>query len=87
MKSLKTLGAAFVVLCSALLVGCTTTRIAPLGAPTTEIISLETSTTLEYTLPTVDVYVCPSHGRIAQTVTIRGKEYCSHCLWEKLLDD
>ena len=87
MKNVSTISALVAVVSMLLLVGCASSRIDPLGEPTTETITIDTTTTLEYRPPTVDVYACPSHWRVTQTVTIRGKEYCTHCLWEKLLDD
>jgi hypothetical protein len=87
MNNVRSIAALVAVVSMLLLVGCATTSIAPLGEPTAETISFDTTTTLDYKMPTVDVYSCPVHGRVVQTVTIRGKEYCSHCLWEKLLDD
>ena len=59
----------------------------PLGKPKTEAVKFESHSTLEYEIPTVDIYDCPVHGRIAQVVEIRKKPYCEHCLWEKVVDD
>lgn len=87
MKNVRSISGLVAVVSMLLLVGCATTRIEPLGEPTVEAISTSTTTTLEYRLPTVDVYACHVHGRVVQTVTIRGKEYCAQCLYEKLLDD
>ena len=65
-------------------VGCNTLR--PLGKPTVEQFYItQTQTTLEYTVPTYNVYQCTKHGRICSVKEINGKPYCEACLWEKVV--
>ena len=68
-----------------LVAGCRST-IEPLGSPVeTEMLTSSTTRTLEYRIPTIDVYECPIHGKGVSTFTISsGKVYCMDCLVERV---
>jgi hypothetical protein len=89
MKKIRWIAVALVAVASMiLLVGCISARITPLGAPkATELQMSHTTTTLEYKVPTIDVYECPVHGRVASIRKIKDGVYCEACLFEKLLND
>ena len=63
-------------------------HVRPLGSPTTnELTNLETVTTLEYRVPTVETWDCPRHGKVVDPFVINGEPYCRDCVLERILDN
>ena len=89
MKNIRWIAIALVAVASMiLLVGCRSARITPLGTPeVAELRPSDITTTLEYRVPTIQVFDCSIHGRVAAVRKIKGEMYCEACLFEKLLND